>query len=95
MGDVVDANMKALEYASSGVFHISNGLEVSNLDLFNIIASHFHLVTSPVFGPERLGDVRRSCLSNDQAKKGLSWQPTTTLEEGIEKTIQYYKENLT
>jgi len=33
-------------------------------------------------------------LNSDKALKELGWKPNTTLEDGIEKTIQWYKNNI-
>lgn len=40
-------------------------------------------------------EVQRLCSNNTQAKELLKWKPTTTINEGLNKTIEWYKKNIT
>ena len=33
------------------------------------------------------------CLNTTKAKKELTWEPTISLKQGIQKTIEWYKNN--
>jgi len=48
----------------------------------------------PVHGPPRPGEVFRICLDANKAKKELEWSPTVGLQEGLERTLGYFKEQL-
>ncbi len=96
VGDVVKANIKALERGSGMAVNIGTGIETRTLDLFNIIydtvSSAKNLPESlktPYFAPARPGDLAKSCLKVDLAKEVLDWQAQTDLPLGIEKTLRW------
>ena len=45
----------------------------------------------PQYGPERPGDIYKSSLANEQAKRYLGWQPEVSLAEGLRRTYGYFK----
>jgi UDP-glucose 4-epimerase len=87
----VDANIKALNYPKSDYFNISTIVETSNKDLYYMLKQVTNYPNDPLYGPARPGDVQRSSLDNTKAKEHLTWTPQTALSEGINKTVQYYK----
>jgi len=42
---------------------------------------------------DRLGQVMTHISSKDKAKRLLSWEPETSFEDGVERTIEWYKQN--
>jgi UDP-glucose 4-epimerase len=40
-------------------------------------------VPEPVFEPERLGEVRRSCLDVTRARRELGWEAEVQLRDGL------------
>lgn len=92
VGDCVRANVAALAAESSGVYNIGSGVGTSVNKLFRHIstmmdASHVR----PQKGPRRPGDVRRIFLDTTEAKRGLGWEPSVTLEEGLRRTADYFR----
>ena len=45
----------------------------------------------PEFAPARLGDVTRSCLDPRKAEMVLGWHPQVRLEEGVRRTVEYFR----
>jgi UDP-N-acetylglucosamine 4-epimerase len=41
----------------------------------------------PIFGPERVGDVKHSLANIDKARNLLGYEPLVSVEEGLEKTF--------
>jgi UDP-glucose 4-epimerase len=41
----------------------------------------------PEFAPERLGEIRRSCLDVTRAHQELRWHARTELAEGLARTL--------
>ena len=41
-------------------------------------------------GETRLGDVKRNYSDITKAKKRLGWQPTISMKQGLEKTVEYF-----
>ena len=48
----------------------------------------------PKYGPVRLGDVKDSLADISRAQKVLGYEPAVFFEQGLEKAIGWYKENL-
>ena len=45
------------------------------------------------YRPAHRADVKRTSANIDHARKVLKWSPKTSIEKGVEKTIQWYNEN--
>ena len=83
VGDVVAAFVAAAGSSAAGAFNVGTGIETSVLDLAEA------LELGVAHEPERLGEVRRSCLDAGAAGAELSWSPATTLSEGLERTLEW------
>ena len=46
---------------------------------------------TPALMPARLGDVRRSVLDPTLAGEVLGWAPKVDIEEGIRRTVEYFR----
>ena len=91
VGDVVRANLMCLEGGDGIIVNLGTGVETSVNDLFNAMAKITGSKVKPIFEPERPGEVQRICLDAQKAKKLLGWEPKVTLEEGLEKTIDFFR----
>lgn len=89
--DAVSAAIKIFESPSSGTYNIGTGVETSINKIFYSIQKKIKSSIAPIYEEKKSGDVFRSCLDCARAKKNLLWEPATSLEEGIEKTIAYFK----
>ncbi|MFA6304873.1 MAG: NAD-dependent epimerase/dehydratase family protein [Patescibacteria group bacterium] len=89
VSDVVEACLKSLRFGQ-GIYNIGTGKETSINVLYHLIAG---LISKqqPKYVPTRAGDVYRSVLKSDLAKKDLNWTPEVELLEGLKKTIKYFK----
>jgi dTDP-glucose 4,6-dehydratase len=77
---------------ATGKYNISGALEVSNLDLAQMIASlmgatlRYELVTSPAGRPKPDMRYGLDCTR----LKALGWRPLVSLEQGLEETVKSY-----
>jgi UDP-glucose 4-epimerase len=92
--DVVEANILAMKSKKTGIYNIATGRETTINSLFDKIKKLTASKCKKVYGPSRLGEQRRSCLDFSKAKKELGWRPKYDLDEGLKKTIEWFKENL-
>ncbi|HSS61036.1 MAG TPA: NAD-dependent epimerase/dehydratase family protein [Candidatus Limnocylindrales bacterium] len=92
VGDVATANIAALEKGDGGTFHISTGIPVTVNDLFRKLALLTEYKLEPLHGPKRKGDVYRIALDNTRAKEQLGWEPRIQLEEGLQLTVDYFRD---
>jgi len=87
VGDVVDANIKAVESEKlKGGEAINIGQKESSS--INYLAG---LIGGKVqYLPPRAGDILRTSADISLAKKLLGWRPAVSLEEGLKKTIEWF-----
>lgn len=93
--DVVDAFVSALDYPKSEVFNIGTAIETNVNQLYEMLAGKVNSNSNMIYGPERLGEQKRSVIDFAKAKKELNWEPKVNLEEGLEKTLEYYQNKKT
>ena len=94
--DVVEATYKiALKSKKGNIYHISNNQEISILNLvkkiFNLCNSNFK--NKIIIGPERKGKDKMYSLNSIKIKKEFKWKPKIGIDEGIKKTIMWFKKN--
>ncbi len=87
VGDVVAANLLALDYPESGTFNIGTGVETDILTIYRLLQELAHSPLGPVHGPAKPGEQRRSALNFSLALEKLGWRPTVGLEEGLARTF--------
>jgi UDP-glucose 4-epimerase len=84
VSDVVRANLLAAESRLTGPINIGHGRETSVLELLAALRDVLDKpVPEPVFEPERLGEVRRSCLDVTRARRELGWEAEVRLRDGL------------
>jgi UDP-glucose 4-epimerase len=84
VSDVVRANLLAAESRLTGPINIGHGRETSVLELLAALRDVLDKpVPEPVFEPERLGEVRRSCLDVSRARRELGWEAEVQLRDGL------------
>jgi len=82
VGDVVRAFLAAQTAGTGDTVNIGCAREVSVLDLLEGLDSP----VAPEFVPARPGEVQRSALANDRARKVLGWEPKMPLADGLRVT---------
>jgi UDP-glucose 4-epimerase len=95
--DVVRANLAALEKGSGDCFNIGTGVGTRTLDLYQTIFEIFQGHSSDMSGTlaaldrqiARPGDLTKSCLVIEKARRILDWLPEAGLREGIRETVQW------
>lgn len=102
--NIIHINMLALETLSPKAFNqIYNGAGGENtsvLELEQLIIKNLSAYDNcidcivPIFGPNRIGDIKHSKASISKAKELLGYTPVCTFEDGLKKTIYWYLTNL-
>ncbi len=91
VGDVVKANLTALKDEHSDVYNIGTGKETNVNDLYGILNNLVGKGQIEKHGPAAPGEQMRSVITSDKFYKKFGWRPSTTLEEGLKKTVEYFK----
>lgn len=91
--DVARANILALETPEAGAFNIGTSIETDVNSIFELVSKNFGADWKQVHGPSRPGEQTTSSLSFKKAKQILNWEPKIKLEDGIKKTVEWFKKN--
>jgi UDP-glucose 4-epimerase len=92
VGDVVAANVAALDTHYAGPVNIGTGTETDVVTLCELLRQGVGSAVEAVHGSAKLGEQRRSCLETSLARKVLRWTAQVGLQEGLQRTIAYYRE---
>lgn len=96
--NVIEANLKALKADSkySGeAFNIAFGGREYLNDIYNTLAELLDKKDiKPIYGPDRVGDIKHSNADISKAKKLLGYDPDWSFEKGIKEAIEWYVKNL-
>ena len=90
--DVVRADLMALETDFTGELNIGTSTETSTNDVFHKVVAEFGVDIPEEHGPERPGEQVTSSLSYEKAKQVLGWVPQVGFDEGVKKTVEWYRE---
>jgi UDP-glucose 4-epimerase len=92
VGDVVRANVAALETSHVGPVNIGTEMETDVVTLYRLLKQGLSSGIDARHGPAKLGEQTRSCLDAALAGKVLNWKPAVSIAAGLQKTIAYYRE---
>ena len=92
VGDCARANLLAATVEHQpGIYNIGWGLPTSVNDIFSTLAKVTSYPHPVQYGPAKVGETRHIYLNAAKAKKDLGWTPTVSLEDGLTKTVEYFK----
>ena len=75
-------------------FNFSNELQITVLEMVEKILEIMGSNLKPVILNEAANEITHQYLSAKKAKEMLGWKPRYTLEEGIKRTVKWYREFL-
>ncbi|MHB8337994.1 MAG: NAD-dependent epimerase/dehydratase family protein [Ignavibacteriaceae bacterium] len=90
VGDVVKANTLALKDETSDVYNIGTSIETNVNELFNILNKIIGKGQVEKHGPPASGEQMRSVITSDKLFGKFNWRPSTSLSEGLQKTVEYF-----
>ena len=95
-GDAADGILTATEfYDSSEPVNLGSGQEISIKDLAEMIARLTGFEGSIVWDTTKPNGQPRRALDTSRAEKFFGWRASTSFEEGLRQTIEWYKHNRT
>jgi len=93
VGDCAYANYLAVTVDhESGIYNIGWGHPTSINEIFYTLSKVTGFTQPVAYGPAKLGETRHIYLNATKAGRDLGWSPTLNLEEGLEKTVAYFRE---
>lgn len=92
VGDCAKANLLALTVDHEpGIYNLGWGRPTSINDITSVLVNITGYKLPVQYGPAKVGETRHIYLNASKIKKDLYWEPTVTLEEGLEKTVAYFR----
>ena len=96
VSNAVQANILSLftdnAAAMNQVYNIACGQQTSLNELFEGLRKVAGSTLRPAYGPERKGDVKHSLADISKAEKLLGYKVIISVEEGLKKTMAWYRE---
>jgi dTDP-glucose 4,6-dehydratase len=90
--DLIDGIYKLMLSDEHMPVNIGNPQEITILEFAERIRKHFHNVPQIIFEPLPQDDPKRRCPDISKAKRILKWEPKINLEEGLTRTLAYFKQ---
>ncbi len=91
VGDVVKANLLGLKDKNTDIYNIGTGIETDVNQLFNTLNNIIGKNMEEKHGPAAPGEQMRSVISSQKIFNKFGWKPSTTIAEGLEKTVEFFK----
>lgn len=94
--NAVQANLLACTApgAAGKAFNIATGTRYTLLETLKVMSEITGVDANPLFEPPRPGDVRHSQADIHLAQEILGYKPEVGFREGLERTIVWYRDNL-
>jgi UDP-glucose 4-epimerase len=94
VANVVHANLLAADApdVAGRTINAADGRSIDLLTLLDVLNRLLGMNVKPQFAPPRPGDVRESRADIALARKLLSYEPQVDFEEGLRRSIDYYRQ---
>jgi nucleoside-diphosphate-sugar epimerase len=95
--NAVEANLlacKAPKSAAGQVFNIATARRVTLNETVRLLKELTSYEGPPKYGPERGGDIKHSLADISKAEAGLGYKPRVHFEEGLRRTVEWYRETV-
>ncbi len=94
VGDVVRANILALDYGKPDIFNVGTSIETDVNALFRKLKDATKAQAEERHGPAKSGEQLRSVIDYKKAKSLLGWSPAMSLDDGLAKTVEFFKNKI-
>lgn len=94
VGDIVAANLLGLGSSVTGAINIGTGRETAIGDLVRSLCHLADWAGDPEREPLPDGEVARSALDNSRAAELLGWRPGVSLDDGLARTLESFRDQV-
>jgi len=91
VGDIVRANIMAMEQTKNEVYNLGTGKTISVNQIFSLLKSMIGYNREPRYLPAIKGEIFNTSLNAAKAKKELEWVAETNFNDGLKATVDFYK----
>ena len=93
--NVVEGNLLACKApaakAAGQAFNVATGRRITLNDTFKVLQGLTSYSGQPKYEAERGGDIKHSLADISKAAAGLGYKPTVDFEEGLRRTVEWYR----
>jgi len=90
--DCARSNLLLLEQGSGHVYNLGYGLGTTVNEIFEQLKNITRYTKPALYGPAKVGETFKIYLNAGRAERELGWRPIIPLEEGLKRTVDYFKE---
>ncbi|MBK7381279.1 MAG: NAD-dependent epimerase/dehydratase family protein [Ignavibacteriales bacterium] len=94
VGDVVNANLLALNDSANDIYNVGTEIETDVNQLFHYINSITGAGKEEKHGPAAPGEQMRSVITSNKLFNKFGWRPAIKIEDGLNSTIDFFREEL-
>ncbi|GAC1388231.1 MAG: SDR family oxidoreductase [Vulcanimicrobiaceae bacterium] len=92
--DIAQLNLAALDRGSGSCFAIGAGIRTSVNQIYRALCEATGFEAPVTHAEKRAGDCRDAQFDASLAKRELGWAATTSLQDGMQQTVEYFKQRL-
>lgn len=88
--NVIEANIKACvapKKSAGQIYNIASGGREYLIDIYHTIAKALNKDIQPIFGPERVGDIKHSNADISKARERLGYEMEWNVDKGLNKVV--------
>ncbi|OGO64661.1 MAG: UDP-glucose 4-epimerase [Chloroflexi bacterium RBG_19FT_COMBO_55_16] len=90
--DCAQANLMAMTSQNANqIYNLGYGRGTTVNEIFTTLKNITGYQLAATHGPAKVGETRQIYLDATKAQKELGWKPTVDLEEGLQRTADYFK----
>jgi UDP-glucose 4-epimerase len=90
--DCARSNVMLLEQGSRHVYNLGSGIGTTVNEIFQQLKYITGYPKPAMYGPAKAGETFKIYLNASRADRELGWRPSIPLEEGLQRTVDYFKE---
>lgn len=91
--DIAKGTVKALRPAGYEIINLGNNRPYKLIEMIELIERFAGREARIIYREFHKADMKDTWADIEKAKKLLDWEPEVSLEEGIERTVEWFKEN--
>ncbi len=91
--DIAEGTIRCLDHRGFGTFNLGNDRPVELRRLISLIEEQLGIKAEITPLPMHPADMKATWADITATREALGWGPKTSLEEGIEKTVRWYRDH--
>lgn len=93
VGDCARANLMAIQASRGmGILNLGSSQGTTVNEIFDKLRGITGYGRDTRHGPAKLGETRKIYLDASKALREMDWQPTVDLEDGLQRTVAYFRQ---